>query len=212
MKAAGISTRDRILDASLRLFNGDGVAKVSTHRIAAEIGISPGNLHYHFKTKQQIVAWLFRRFEGRVAPCIDAAAAVTALDDLWLSLHMTFEAVSDYRFVYRDVDYLLNEFPELEARAQALTARNLLAAQSLCSGLASAGVIHASAEDVEVLALQIVFTTTCWFTFKRLTPRSHRPQHAEAALAAYYTLTILSPYVVGEARDYLNYLRAKYLR
>jgi len=64
---------------------------------------------------------------------------------------------------------------------------------------------------VEMLALQLVFTTTCWFSFKRLTPPTRR-QHAEAALAAYYTLTILSPYVVGEARDYLNYLRAKYLR
>jgi AcrR family transcriptional regulator len=212
MKAARAGTRDRILEKCLHLFNVEGVAKVSTHRIAAELGISPGNLHYHFKTKQQIVSWLFRRFEDRLAPCIDASAAVTALDDLWLSLHMTFEAVDEYRFVYRDIDYLLNEFPELDARAKALTARNLLAAQSLCAGLAEAGVINASAQDVEVLALQLVFTTTCWFSFKRLTPRGHRTQHSEAALAAYYTLTILSPYVVGEARDYLNYLRAKYLR
>lgn len=207
------STRDRILDASLRLFNEEGLAKVSTHRIAAELGMSPGNLHYHFKTKQQIVAWLFRRFEDRVEPAIDAAAMVTALDDLWLSLHMTFEAVSEYRFVYRDIDYLLNEFPELDARAQALTARNLLAAQALCAGLAASGVIDANAQDVEMLALQLVFTTTCWFSFKRLTPQqSQRAPHAEAALAAYYALTILSPYVLGEARDYLNYLRAKYLR
>jgi AcrR family transcriptional regulator len=212
MKAAGPSTRERILDASLRLFNDEGVAAVSTHRIAAELGISPGNLHYHFKTKQLIVTWLFRRFESRLAPTIDASATVTALDDLWLSLHMTFEAVNDYRFVYRDIDYLLNEFPDLEARAQALIARNLLAAQSLCAGLAAAGVIAANADDAEVLALQIVFTTTCWFSFKRLTPRKPNSRHAEAALAAYYTLTILSPYVVGEARDYLNYLRAKYLR
>jgi AcrR family transcriptional regulator len=212
MAAAGSSTRDRILDTSLRLFNEDGVAAVSTHRIAAELGISPGNLHYHFKTKQLIVTWLFRRFEDRIAPCIDAAATVTALDDLWLSLHLTFEAISAYRFVYRDIDYLLNEFPELEARAQALTARNVLAANGLCAGLAAAGVIDADAADVEMLALQIAFTTTCWFTFKRLTPRPQDGKHAEAALAAYYTLTLLSPYVVGEARDYLNYLRAKYLR
>jgi len=212
MKAARAGTRDRILEAGLQLLNEEGVAKVSTHRIAATLGISSGNLHYHFKTKQQIVTWLFRCFEDRLAPCIDAAAVVTALDDLWLSLHMTFEALSEYRFVYRDIDYLLNEFPELDARARALTARNLLASQSLCVGLAEAGGINATAEDVEVLALQLVFTTTCWFSFKRLTPGKQRRQHAEAALAAYYTLTLLSPYVVGEARDYLNHLRAKYLR
>lgn len=210
---AGTGTRERILEASLRLFNEDGLAAVSAHRIAAELGISPGNLHYHFKTKQAIVERLFVRFEDRLVPCIDAAATVTALDDLWLSLHLTFEAVSEYRFIYRDIGHLLSEFPVLEARCHALTARNVIAAETLCAGLAAAGVIDATAEDVQMLALQLVFTTTCWFTFKRLvSPRQPAGRHADAALAAYYALTLLAPYVVGEARDYLNYLRAKYLK
>ena len=221
---AAPSTRDRILTTSLALFNEEGLAAVSTHRMAAELGISPGNLHYHFKTKRLVVAGLFRRFEERLAACMDAAASVDALDDLWLSLHLTFETLNEYRFIYRDVDYLLHECPELEARAQALTARNLLCAKQLCVGLRDAGVIAANAEQVEMVALQIVFATTCWFSFKRLTPKrevkrdanrvsgSQASPHAEPALAAYYTLTVLSPYVVGEARDYLNYLRSKYLR
>ena len=63
-----------------------------------------------------------------------------------------------------------------------------------------------------MLALQIVFTTTCWFSFKRLVPRRDDASgQAEPALAAYYTLTLLSPYVVGESRGYLDYLRSKYL-
>ena len=213
MTAVATRTSDRILDASLALFNDEGLAKVSTHRIAAELGMSPGNLHYHFKAKQLIVGTLFRHFEERVSACMEAAAEVDAIDDVWLSLHLTFEAINAYRFVYRDADYLLNEYPELEMRAQALTARSLLAARSLCTGLQRAGVIAAGAEEIAILALQIVFATTCWFTFKRLTPRrSAASAHAEPALAAYYTLTFLSPYVIGEARDYLNYLRSKYLR
>lgn len=209
---AAPKTRDRILLAALRLFNDDGLPAVSTHRIAAELGISHGNLHYHFKSKRLIVGWLFRRFEERLAPCLDAAASATALDDLWLSLQLTFEAISEYRFILRDMDYLLNEVPELEPRAQALVARQLLAAQALCGGLAAAGVIEASAEDVEMLALQIVFTTTCWFSFKRLMPGRRPAAYGDAALAAYYTLSLLSPFVVGESRDYLNFLRAKYLK
>lgn len=204
-------TRERILQAALRLFNDEGLAAVTTHRIAAEVGISPGNLHYHFKSKRVIVAWLYRRFEERLAPCFDAAASATALDDLWLSLHLTFEAIDEYRFATRDLEVLLNENPELESRAQALTARQLLAARTLCAGLAQAGVIDASDEDVELLAVQIVFSTTCWFSFKRLMPRRRSKTHGDAALAAYYTLALLSPYVVGQSRDYLNYLRAKYL-
>jgi hypothetical protein len=52
---------------------------------------------------------------------------------------------------------------------------------------------------------------TGWFSFRRLMPRRAGHAHAEPALAAYYTLTFLSPYVVGKARGYLNYLRSKYL-
>ncbi len=209
---AGTSTRDRILEVSLGLFNREGIAAVSTHRIAAEVEISPGNLHYHFNTKQQIVEWLFRRFEARVAPCLEAAAGVAAIDDVWLTLHMTFEAIDAYRFVYRDVAFLLHEYPALEGAAQALVTANLIASRELCARLAAAGVLKASIEEVEMLALQMVFTTTCWFSFARLTPRSGRTDPAGPGFAAYYTLTLLSPYVVGEARDYLNYLRGKYLR
>ena len=210
--AAPTRTRDRILDAALRLFNEEGLPAVSTHRIAAELGISAGNLHYHFKSKRLLVAWLFRRYEDRLAPCLAAAASATALDDLWLSLHLTFEAINEYRFIPRDMEHLLNESPELEARAQALTAHQLLAARSLCAGLADAGVLEASADDVEMLALQIVFTTSCWFSFTRLMPGRKPAAYGEAALAAYYTLTLLAPFVVGESRDYLNFLRAKYLK
>ncbi len=205
------STRDRILAVTLDLFNRDGVAAVSTHRIATETDISPGNLHYHFKTKQQIVAWLVRRFEGRIAPCLEAATGVTAIDDVWLTLHLTFEAIDAYRFVYRDIAFLLNEYPVLEEQAQALVMANLIAARELCARLAEAGVLRASIEDVEMLALQMVFTTTCWFSFTRLTPINARSDRGGPGFAAYYTLTLLSPYVVGEARDYLNYLRGKYL-
>lgn len=204
-------TRERIVETALRLFNDDGLAAVPIHRIATELGISPGNLHYHFRSKRVIVEWLFRRFEDRLGPCLDAAASATALDDLWLSLHLTYEAIDEYRFVLRDLQVLLNENPGLEPRVQALTARQLLAARTLCAGLTRAGVLDASAEEVDTLALQIVFTTSCWFSFKRLMPARQPGAYGDAALAAYYTLTLLSPYVVGESRDYLNYLRAKYL-
>ena len=206
------STRDRILATSLALFNDEGLASVSTRRMAAELGISPGDLHYHFKSKRLVVAGLFRRCEEQLSACMDVAAAVEALDDLWLSPHLAFETINAYRFIYRDADHLLHECPELETRAQALTAHNLLAAKQICSGLRDAGAIEVGDEEVEMLALQIVFATTCWFSFKRLAPKRSLGAHAEPALAAYYTLTFLLPYGVGDARDYLNYLRSKYLR
>ena len=176
------------------------------------MGISTGNLHYHFKAKRLIVEWLFRRFEERLSTLGDVAGSVRAIDDLWVALHLGFEAVNEYRFVYRDMAHLESEYPEVAAKSRALMARNLLNARSLCESLAAQGVIKATAEEAEMLALQIVFTTTCWLSFERLVAQDASTRQTDTGLAAYYTLTLLAPYVDPPSRAYLDYLRGKYVR
>jgi len=204
------STRNRILDIGLGLFNEEGIAKTSTNRIATELGISPGNLYYHFTSKEEIADWLIRRFEQRVDVIAASAESVAALDDLWLTLHLLFEAIHEYRFIYRDVDYLIRTPGKTAARVRQITLRSLQAVRQMCQRLAAAAVIRAGAEDVDNLALQMVFTTTCWFTFSRLLPRGET-QSADAGRAAYQVLTLLTPYLEPEARGYLTYLRSKYI-
>ena len=210
-QTARTSTRNSILDTALSLFNEEGLAKSSTNRIAAELGISSGNLYYHFSSKEQIAEWLIRRFEERVGAVAQAAESVVALDDMWLTLHLGFEIIHAYRFIYRDVDYLVREFPKAGQRVSQITARSVQSTQRMCQRLADASVICASREDVDSLALQIVFTATCWFTFARLLPGGDtRPQ--DAGRAAYQVLTLLAPYVEPQSRAYLSYLRNKYLK
>ncbi len=48
------NTRSAILDMAVKLFNQHGSQSVSTNRIAAEMGLSVGNLYYHY--------WAFRGF------------------------------------------------------------------------------------------------------------------------------------------------------
>ena len=64
--APRVKTRDRIVAESLELFNAQGERNVTTNHIAAHLGMSPGNLYYHFRNKQAIIAELFAQYEAQV--------------------------------------------------------------------------------------------------------------------------------------------------
>ncbi|TMH04700.1 MAG: TetR/AcrR family transcriptional regulator [Betaproteobacteria bacterium] len=94
-------TRERIVENSLSLFNRDGAPHVTTADIAVEMGISPGNLYYHFRNKDEIAAELFKAFERRLEGLLTAPAGRPGnVEDLWFFLHVLFEAMWDYRFIY----------------------------------------------------------------------------------------------------------------
>ena len=59
-----MSTREKILDTALALFNKEGTAAISTNHIAEAAGISPGNLYYHFRNKEEVIRELFERLSA----------------------------------------------------------------------------------------------------------------------------------------------------
>jgi AcrR family transcriptional regulator len=200
--------RDRILATSLALFNEEGVAQVAGTRIAAELGMSQGNLHYHFRRKHEIVDRLVRRWERDSEPVLAGpGAGLASIDDLWLFLHLAFEKILEYRFIYRDIDYLLGEFPDLAPRLRRLTARGIETTTRLCTELAASGSLRAGREEIEVLALQMILTATCWYTFAKLMPDG---DDVGPGRAAYQVLSLLTPYLADDERLYVEYLRRKY--
>jgi AcrR family transcriptional regulator len=56
-----LSTKQRILDSSVKLFNEFGVDAVRLQQIAEDTGISVGNLAYHYKSKDAIVESVYEQ-------------------------------------------------------------------------------------------------------------------------------------------------------
>lgn len=202
------NTRERILDAALALFNDQGEPHVPTNRIADELDISPGNLHYHFRTKGDLIQALFAAFEQRMLELLATPESRDVhVEDIWLFLHLVFETIGEYRFIYRDLADLCGRFRGLHQRFQAIIKLSMQTARHLSEGLADQGQLEASRDELDALVRNIVLVSTFWLSFDQVTERNSEPQPDRAV---WQVMSLISPYLVGGAREELSELARAY--
>jgi len=109
-----VGNRERIIEASLELFNEQGVGAVTTNHIAAYLAISPGNLYYHFRNKEEIIRAIFPQVSRaiRAAIPLPEGGEVTA-EDVGRDHLAGIEALWGFRFAFRDQSDLLSRDPVL---------------------------------------------------------------------------------------------------
>ena len=61
-----MKTKDHIIETAIELFNLHGTKSISTNHIAKEMGISPGNLYYHFRSKNDIICSISDNFSNEL--------------------------------------------------------------------------------------------------------------------------------------------------
>ncbi|MEM6700735.1 MAG: TetR/AcrR family transcriptional regulator [Bacteroidota bacterium] len=89
-------------------FSTHGMANVSQRRITEQLQISPGNLTYHFKKKEDIeTALYFALVEEFNALFAGITAADMTLDGLISSTGQTFDLIKKYRFIFLDFAHLM---------------------------------------------------------------------------------------------------------
>lgn len=116
-----MKTREKILLISQEMFNQLGEPQVSTVDIATELDISPGNLYYHFRNKEEIVISLFMKLETELNQALRATeVSLISLLDSWLHLKCLFEILWQYRFIYQDSHTLLQKNQPLESAFKSL--------------------------------------------------------------------------------------------
>jgi AcrR family transcriptional regulator len=204
-------TRERILAVSLALFNDFGEPNVTTTTLSAELNISPGNLYYHFRSKDAIVDELFEAFERelRTILAVPPDRPVT-VEDLWLFLHLLFETIWKYRFLYRDLSDLLSRNRLLETHFKQILADKIATTRALCGSLAAGGGMRAEPAELEPLATNMMVVATYWlgFAFVR-SPRRFVAGEVVAA-GAYQVMALIAPYLVGDGRALFVRLAEEY--
>lgn len=163
------STRERVLDASLALFNARGFVRSTTAEVAEAAGINEGNLYYWFPRKEQLAEALFERFETAMiavaeAPVADPGvlAGYRAYQRRWFDLMWAF------RFLYREGPALRALAPGLRVRLSALNARGQAALLKVFAQMQANGLLRATPEEVEVLINNIWIVSVYWMDFRTM--------------------------------------------
>ncbi|HEX7374641.1 MAG TPA: TetR/AcrR family transcriptional regulator, partial [Steroidobacteraceae bacterium] len=165
-QAPSQDTRTRIADAALALFNADGTHAVSTRHVAAKLGISPGNLYYHFGNKEEIVLELYERVERELLEALAPPEAALPSFDVVLDYpDRIFAHLWEYRFFYRDLTSLLQDVPGLKERYRGLAERVQASSQRIFRKMVDQGWMEASDEQLELLSANAWIILSHWFTY-----------------------------------------------
>ena len=209
-------TRERILETSLALFNRLGEPHITTADIADEMNISPGNLYYHFRNKDDIIGELYAAYEGAVMPLLAVPAdRAPDVEDLWFLLHVLFERMRDYRFLYRDLDEITSRNRKLALRFSDLIRKGERTMIELCRSLVRSGQMNASEREIGALAANAALVSTYWMSWQRVvgTHAAGAVARHEISLdhAAYHVLALFAPFLVGDGRALIERLGEDYL-
>lgn len=101
-----MKTKDKIILCALDLFNGSGSDQISTNHIAESIGISIGNLYYHYKNKEEIIFDIWKKMVAETDPHWEVKP-IYSIDDLENILDHLQNQLWDYRFFQIELSQLL---------------------------------------------------------------------------------------------------------
>ncbi|MDO1509023.1 MULTISPECIES: TetR/AcrR family transcriptional regulator [unclassified Neisseria] len=198
-KEIKINTYTRIIDAGLMLFNEEGERNISTNHIAAHLGISPGNLYYHFRNKDEIIVQLFKRYSDDLLNYLHNAQLPAGVCDAISYMSGIYDVMWRYRFLFSDVNTLLARSAELLGEHNNFTqAKVSPLLVNLLTRLNGLGIIKADETAMNDLALNMWMVTKYWFDFDGSLRGRAKLTEDSKVRGIQRTLSLLRPYLLPE--------------
>ena len=166
-------TRNNILQKALELFNEHGTAAISLNSLAEALGISTGNLQYHYRSKEEIVRAIFEvMFNDWNAVYQEMGTESFGMDALRSTLQINFSLVWKYRFFYRELNALLRNDEILAKRYAAVQEQRLTEQEMLTKQMARAsGARPMSKLELHKMVLTGWILSNSWLSYVESTGR-----------------------------------------
>jgi AcrR family transcriptional regulator len=148
---ASEQTKSNILQKAIELFNESGTASISMNALAEALGISAGNLQYHYKSKEEVVRAIYEELMyadwQKIYIGMDEAFDVEALRTI---LKKNFNLVWKYRFFYREYAALLRHDEILAKRFREVQEQRIAEQEALVNQLAGKGVVRTASNSKQI--------------------------------------------------------------
>ena len=199
-----LKTKDRILQISLQLFNERGERSVTTNHIAAELGISPGNLYYHFRNKHEIIKELMYQYQ------VETLDMLSLPEDRPLTTNdkiSYFQVLSgqlwSYRFIHRDVYHLVESNEDFKKIYPRFAGQVMQQGQKIYQAFVDAGLMKMTPSEIEALIINLWIVLTNWTNFLYMSGHISDNNHLEEKWvwqALRQMVFLEGPYLMGESR------------
>ncbi len=193
-----MNTKARILDKSLELFNEGGARSVGTTHIGEALGMSPGNLYYHYRNREEIVAALFDRLEPEFRAALTADLTPPLSPKRFAAFYtLSFDILWRYRFFFGALVDLLRRDEQLAARYDSFQSWALHSLEAIAAQLVKDGSMEKppGPDGLTSVATNTWLIWMNWIRFLQTTKQDKSITRGDLAQGAFQTFDILKPYL-----------------
>ena len=161
-----MKVKDKIIQAAIQLFNEHGYANVRLQTIADQVGISVGNLAYHFKNKEAIVSRAYEEIGEDLKEILAEFRSAPNLMDLEDQLESFHAFIHKFQFYFIDILEIKRQLPHLHQHRQELIIRMVIQIKKRFDYNVKRGVIMPESYpgEYELMANNIWMLITFWIS------------------------------------------------
>lgn len=191
--------REEILSCALSLFNERGTRAVTTNHIAKELGISPGNLYYHYNNREAIIRALFERLAGEWAAVWEGAQEGVSLASVRHLFEENTRLSWEYRFFYRELVVLLERDEALKAAYKGVYEARKGEIDVFMQGMTDEGLLRAIAPEVMAELQEVSWLISdFWLSFVGSIKELKGPEDLRRGV--WLMLAMYRPYMTDKAK------------
>ncbi|CCN47604.1 putative Transcriptional regulator, TetR family [Vibrio nigripulchritudo MADA3029] len=206
-----MKTKLKIVLTALELFNERGERNVTTNHIAENLNISPGNLYYHFRNKQEIIQSIYDIYENELLTSLAPRESDNSVDLFETYMGSIFNMMWKYRFFYSNLPEILSNDAELHARYSSTQKRLRENLRQICLLFRDTELLAMNDKEQEAIITNMHLITTNWFNYQAALKYETKVMKSDVTSGVKQMLSVVQPYATARGNSVLSSCIARML-